>query len=1053
MNHNEDIFGNHLIELVIRVYPLSAKAFKNSSYSFEQIKRLLEAGEHNCYFQNLGEGDHKLIISLQDKGLQIEFFISWEGNTFSYKTLTKRTYKPSLKKSIRPPESDFIRETCSIKLITPKEGCRTKEELEYLYKRVSELDICTEVDIEKETEIWFKYIDATKKIIEKRQHPFKVRKCHSIKKSGEDRFNFKVDLKSEGIREYREIEEKLKALDVKDPKFNSGNISLTIKDIDALDSILQKEFKDVVVREDKIICVIKMRSLSKSQKIDLYKIEFIELNESSKILFFKFKTPEELREKIDTIGTIRGLNLIYNPATYKYKVKVNNIARKTHLELLQERIKKLGGEDFEIIVPKQNEAGDWVIPETERPKKLAIGTLSCRDSNINTLTFTLNTRDEKALNELKKLIEKKAPIEQVYPNLRGDAAKIRWLQNAVEKLTDPSNEPNGKPVNPKLKEFIFDSSKAQPIYDEDKITPDSKYWREVEQSKLSQTLNDSQVEAVLKAVHTTDLCLLQGPPGTGKTTVIAEIIWQEIRRRADNPDSFKILLTSETNLAVDNAIERLVGENTTIVKPLRFGKSDRLEEEGKKYSVDRIKQWVDKNYVVKNSYESERLEDEVAELRNENVSNNAVQHWMSNIATRAQKRAEPKYSEALKEWQQDLALPTQEIKELFQDKYFKYANVIGSTCSSCGSRGFKQGYQDLTNSENPQIRFDTVIMDEASKATPPEMALPLCFGKKTIIIGDHKQLPPMINDREFREVLIEEADAEELANQIGADYLKESQFKRLISNHEVSPTIKATFDVQYRMHSQIGNLIQQFYPKLKEGLVCGIKEDENSKDLNNKASRHHGFLHKGFIDPDTHVMWIDVPEPEAKAGTSRVNQKECETVRQVLNYLKKSDGFEAFQKHWEQEKDQDKKRQEQEIGIISFYGRQVGELTEVRKYAEKELKMKIRLKTVDKFQGMERNIVIVSTVRSDKIKDEAGKTVPNKRSGSYSPWGFADSPERLNVALSRARRLLIIVGNRKHFANFKDEAGEAIYKNVIAQIPAKNIIHYKKLNKYDSKRN
>jgi hypothetical protein len=251
------------------------------------------------------------------------------------------------------------------------------------------------------------------------------------------------------------------------------------------------------------------------------------------------------------------------------------------------------------------------------------------------------------------------------------------------------------------------------------------------------------------------------------------------------------------------------------------------------------------------------------------------------------------------------------------------------------------------------------------------------------------------------------------------------------------------------MHSQIGALIQQFYPELENGLVCGIKAEENNKDLHNKASRYHGFYHKGFIQPHQHLLWIDVPEPEAKEGTSRVNEQEVEAVKQVLNYLKHSDGFEAFQRHWDNETDADKRLQEQEIGIISFYGKQVRKLNEVRKYAQGELDMKIRLKTVDKFQGMERNIIIVSTVRSNQIKDPAtGQVIPNRKGKYYSPWGFADSPERLNVALSRARRLLIIVGNKQHFEAFRNEEGIAIYQNVINQIPAENIIDYKKLQQY-----
>lgn len=95
---------------------------------------------------------------------------------------------------------------------------------------------------------------------------------------------------------------------------------------------------------------------------------------------------------------------------------------------------------------------------------------------------------------------------------------------------------------------------------------------------------------------------------------------------------------------------------------------------------------------------------------------------------------------------------------------------------------------------------------------------------------------------------------------------------------------------------------------------------------------------------------------------------------------------------------------------------------------------------------MERNIIIVSTVRSDKLNKGNNIIVPN------FDIGFAKTPERLNVALSRARRLLIVVGNKNFFYKFKDSEGNPLYKNAIDEI-AKNgrIIDYKTLNKYAKK--
>jgi superfamily I DNA and/or RNA helicase len=159
--------------------------------------------------------------------------------------------------------------------------------------------------------------------------------------------------------------------------------------------------------------------------------------------------------------------------------------------------------------------------------------------------------------------------------------------------------------------------------------------------------------------------------------------------------------------------------------------------------------------------------------------------------------------------------------------------------------------------------------------------------------------------------------------------------------------------------------------------------------------------------------------------------------------LKNSTGFQEYFSSWESIKDEDKRIQEQEVGIISFYGHQVKKLQDVRKYAQNDLNIPIRLKTVDKFQGMERNIVIVSTVRSNKIIRN-GILEPN------ADIGFAKAPERLNVALSRARRLLIVVGNLHFFESYKDKSGDAIYKNAIEIIRKEGLIidDYKKLNRY-----
>jgi DNA polymerase III delta prime subunit len=507
----------------------------------------------------------------------------------------------------------------------------------------------------------------------------------------------------------------------------------------------------------------------------------------------------------------------------------------------------------------------WRKGRFKTKRFLPIGKLNAHESDFSSLVFSIPLRrkeEVKAANKLLEYIEENKPINQVEANLRGDQAKISWLLQAMKKVANPTDKPNGKAVNEKLGQFIFDSSKAEEVFKD--ISPNSEEWNRVKKNEMLK-LNDSQRKAILSALHARDLCLLQGPPGTGKTTVIAELIWQLISQDQKQ----KVLLTSETNLAVDNAIEKLLNKEHTLVKPLRFGKDTKFEEEGKKYSFNRIMKWIDEKFVPPDYVEDSLEEkDDEEEINPDNPYNNAVQIWMNRIAEKSHREINPKYSEALKDWAIELTQPETEIKSLFKSKYFKYANVVGSTCSSSGSRSFTDSYQFIFNTKPEFLRepdkpwnripveFEAVIMDEASKATPPEMLLPLCFAKKSIVIGDHKQLPPMLNEKEFKEALSELKDerAKKLAEEIDKEFVETSQFERLIMNPKVSKTIAARLNIQYRMHPKINNVIKQFYTgDTDEGLEPAqeLIEHSESEDLNNPFSRHHGFWNDEILSNPT----------------------------------------------------------------------------------------------------------------------------------------------------------------------------------------------------------
>lgn len=672
------------------------------------------------------------------------------------------------------------------------------------------------------------------------------------------------------------------------------------------------------------------------------------------------------------------------------------------VEQEEEKLSKLLREDFYFGTPKE---------------KFYLGKLKKVD--YPDLYFIV---DEDRIQEVEENINEEV-VKSIFPDLKGEKDKIKRLEDTVLKLDSKEKLPNDN-----AKEFLYDSSKAKTIENiEYLLNKSSTEWQDFENNLFSKSLNDSQRQAIFKSLYADELALIQGPPGTGKSTAIAEIIWQHIRKEQKQ----KILLTSETNLAVDNAIDRLKNEQNNVVKPIRFGNTENLESEGYFYSLEAIKNWEQSN----------------------TIQSNTVSHWVNNIAKRVTQQADDQINDSIEKWRNHLLNPNNETRKLFADKYLEYVNLIGATGSSIGKENsenrwtsFFRSYLNVFNRkefENKNYRilnsininFDTVIMDEASKATPPELALPVLFGKKSIIVGDHRQLPPMIDGEEIKDLLVSIGE-KTLAKTLSQKEFETSQFERLFLN--IDESIKGTFDTQYRMHPDINEVIAQFY-KEDGGLYCGLPNEETYHNTFEKwDSRYHGFRFKDLITPETHTIWIDVTTPEIKDGTSRINFGEIEAVDNILNILKNSDGKNEYD-NWLTNQSQEEKQ----IGIISFYGKQINLFEKMLsknhndlykgKGKENDKNNLIRLSTVDRFQGMEKNIIIVSMVRSNKITSSQHQQAdfelfPESGYQVQNQLGFAESPNRLNVALSRARRLLIVVGNSEHFCQ-KD-----IYKNVFETI-------------------
>ena len=237
------------------------------------------------------------------------------------------------------------------------------------------------------------------------------------------------------------------------------------------------------------------------------------------------------------------------------------------------------------------------------------------------------------------------------------------------------------------------------------------------------------------------------------------------------------------------------------------------------------------------------------------------------------------------------------------------------------------------------VKFDVAIIDEASQATIPSILIPIAKAHRFILAGDHKQLPPTIISERAHE-------------------LEKTLFEELI---RIYPFKSQLLNVQYRMNS----LLMKF-PN-REFYNNGLKSDSSVDDITINDILTSQHEEKALLFIDTSEV-EDNREMHLKDSKSIINDLEADiSVSIAQDYLNAGAG-------------------EDDIGIISPYADQVKLIQE---------KTPVEVKTVDGFQGREKEIIIISTVRSN----------------SHGNIGFLKDLRRLNVAITRAKRKLIIIGN------------------------------------------
>ena len=303
-----------------------------------------------------------------------------------------------------------------------------------------------------------------------------------------------------------------------------------------------------------------------------------------------------------------------------------------------------------------------------------------------------------------------------------------------------------------------------------------------------------------------------------------------------------------------------------------------------------------------------------------------------------------------------------------KEAFLRNANVYGATCVHCASGKYKDIYGEKG--------FEYIIMDEAAKATPSESLVPFQFAEKVVLVGDHKQLPPYSDDA-IDEDLKEEKEKE---GYDGKD--RESLFERFIGEAKWKDC-SIMLENQRRMNKEIGDLISKFFydNKLKTPPDKIKAEEEEQPVL--KSGRSLVFIDTSHLEKRG--------QEKADDGKSSINQ--CNAgiiVNEVLPWL---------------EKLLEKTREKKEVAIISGYKGQVELLNgKIKNKRFKYIKMEKEAATVDSFQGREAPIVIYDTVCS-----------------GHGLSKFMRNENRLNVALSRAQKLLIIIGDKASLSKPDDE--------------------------------
>lgn len=478
-------------------------------------------------------------------------------------------------------------------------------------------------------------------------------------------------------------------------------------------------------------------------------------------------------------------------------------------------------------------------------------------------------------------------------------------------------------------------------------------------------VNEPQAAAIIGAMQKEQFTLIQGPPGTGKTTTICGLVKACLSRRgkataipgqnpsAEKTSSPKILVCAPSNAAIDEVASRLKDKVERIV---RVGADKSVNVGVKDISLDSL---VDQR-IASNGPGAETSSDvskEVATLRSELDSVKSLRQQKEDELSTTRDNYEKSriLEEELRKLRQKRLMITQQIDKL-KDKQRDNSRTLDALRRRFRVEVLQEAdviCSTLSGAGHDILEqfdgFEMIVIDEAAQSIELSSLIPLKYKcKRCVMVGDPQQLPPTVLSQEAR--------------RYGYD---QSLFVRLQKHNPESVHL---LSIQYRMHPEISQLPSQvFYSgRLLDG-----------PDMVSKTQQPWHKLRK--FGP---YQFFNVAGQESNKGKSLVNRMECQVIASLYSQLTK--GFPSINFDFR-------------IGIVSMYRAQIQELRrEFQTRFGPDILGKVDFNTVDGFQGQEKDIIILSCVRA---------------SMSSTSIGFLADVRRMNVALTRARSSLFIIGH------------------------------------------